>query len=287
MNFRDFYKKGTPQFSFEIYPPKNETGIGELLNALKELSQYHPAYISVTYGAMGTTQDLTRELAVRIHQELKLTTAFHFTCVGSDRQFIRAYLEHLKKEGIDLVVALRGDPPAGTQKFVPPKDGFRYASELVSYLRELGGFSIAVAGYPEGHIESPDKETDLAHLKKKVEAGADIVITQLFFDNKDFFDFEERARKIGIKIPIIAGIMPIVNLKQIEKITKMCGASIPESLYEEMKKNESDPEKIREIGVLHAVEQCRELLNRGVPGIHFYTLNKSYSVGKVIESLCK
>ncbi|MBI2083881.1 MAG: methylenetetrahydrofolate reductase [NAD(P)H] [Deltaproteobacteria bacterium] len=285
MNFRDFYQKGKQPFSFEIFPPKNEAALQDLLTAMRELSRFHPAFISVTYGAMGTTQDLTRDLAIRIHQELKLTTAFHFTCVGSNRQFIRTYLEHLKKEGIDLVVALRGDAPAGTEKFTPPKDGFRYANELVQYLKEIDGFSIAVAGYPEGHMESPDKETDLAHLKKKVEAGADIVITQLFFNNQDFFDFQERAKKIGVNVPIIPGIMPIVNFKQIEKITRMCGASIPPSLYEELRRNESNLERVHEIGIEHAIRQCQELLSRGVPGIHFYTLNKSYSVGKVIESL--
>ncbi|MBI2982080.1 MAG: methylenetetrahydrofolate reductase [NAD(P)H] [Deltaproteobacteria bacterium] len=285
MNFRDFYQKGKPQFSFEIFPPKNEAGFQDLLTAMRDLSRFHPAFISVTYGAMGTTQALTRDLALRIYKELNLTTAFHFTCVGSDRESIQSYVEQLKREGINLIVALRGDPPEGTEKFVPKEDGFRYAAQLVHFLKELGGFSIAVAGYPEGHVEAPDLETDLMNLKLKVQAGADIVITQLFFDNRDFFNFQNRARQIGINVPIIPGIMPIVNLKQIEKITRMCGASIPEELRQELLRNESNPEAIREIGIQHAIEQSRELIERGSPGIHFYTLNKSYSVGKVVQSL--
>ncbi|MBI2981521.1 MAG: methylenetetrahydrofolate reductase [NAD(P)H] [Deltaproteobacteria bacterium] len=285
MNFQDFYQKGRPQFSFEIFPPKNEAGFQDLLAAMKELSCLHPAFISVTYGAMGSTQALTRDLALRIHRELGLTTAFHFTCVGSDRESIQNYVEQLKKEGLHLIVALRGDPPEGTKEFVPKEDGFRYAAQLVRFLKELGGFSIAVAGYPEGHVEAPDPETDLINLKLKVQAGADIVITQLFFDNQDFFNFQNRARQIGIKVPVIPGIMPIVNLKQIEKITRMCGARVPEALHEKLLRNESDPEAIREIGIQHAILQCRELIERGSPGIHFYTLNKAYSVGKVVRAL--
>lgn len=285
MNFQDFYKPGVPKFSFEVFPPKNEQGIESLFTALRELSPFHPAFISVTYGAMGSTRDLTRDLAIRIWKEVGLTTAFHFTCVGSSREAIREYVERLKREGLHLIVALRGDPPGGMTHFEPPVDGFSNANELVAFLREIDGFSIAVAGYPEGHIEAPDKETDLKNLKHKVAAGADIVITQLFFNNADFFDFVERARGIGIDIPIIPGIMPIINLKQIEKITKMCGATLPKSLSDELLRNESNPEAMRAIGIQHALAQCRELISRGAPGIHFYTLNKSTSVAQIIAGL--
>lgn len=285
MNFQDFYSTKKLSFSFEVFPTKDEKGVPALLDALKELSVFDPAFLSVTYGAMGTTRDLTRDLAVKIRRELGLATAFHFTCVGSDRKSIREYVEHLKKEGLKLVVALRGDPPSGFSHFVKPDDGFSYANELVAYLREIGGFSLAVAGYPEGHIEAPDKETDLKNLKRKVDAGADIVITQLFFNNEDYFDFVDRARKIGIKIPIIPGIMPIQSLKQIEKITKMCGASIPAGLRQQLIENDGDGEKIVEIGIQHAIRQCRDLIRRGVSGIHFYTLNKAYSTRRILESI--
>lgn len=285
MNFRDFFRPGKIRYSFEIFPPKDEAGIVSLVENLKDLSSFKPAFISVTYGAMGTTRDLTRDLAIRIRKEPGLTTAFHFTCVGSDKNAIRDYVERLKKEGINLIVALRGDPPVGATSFVTPENGFSHANELVAYLKQIDGFSIAVAGYPEGHVECPDKEADLLNLKRKVDAGADIIITQLFFDNERFFRFVEKARAVGIKVPIIPGIMPILSLKQIEKITKMCGASLPTSLHQEIITAQDNSEKCREIGVLHAAKQCRELIASGVPGIHFYILNKSYSTRRILEAL--
>lgn len=286
MNFQDFYRPSQKiPYSFEIFPPKDEKGAATLFQVLRELSVFNPIFTSVTYGAMGSTQDLTRDLALRIQKELRLKTAFHFTCVGSNRTSVREYVERLKQEGLNLVVALRGDPPNGVTHFIKQEDGFSYANELVMYLREIGGFSIAVAGYPEGHIEAPNKEVDLINLKRKIDAGADIVITQLFFNNQDYFDFVDRARKIGITIPIIPGIMPIQNLKQIEKITKMCGAAIPRELHQQLIQSDGDAEKALEIGIQHATEQCRNLIKRGVPGIHFYTLNKSYSTRRIIESL--
>lgn len=285
MNFRDFYRPGAPRFSFETFPPKDEKGVGALLQALRELSPLNPAFISVTYGAMGTTRDLTRDLAIRIQSELGLVTAFHFTCVGSDRTSIQQYVEHLKDNGLNLIVALRGDPPQGTDRFVTPKNGFSYANELVAFLHTIQGFSIAVAAYPEGHIEAKDKETDLRNFVRKVRAGADIAITQLFFDNADYFDFVARARTMGVSIPIIPGIMPILSVQQIEKITRLCGAKLPDELQLELKGHESDPDRVREIGIQHAIRQCRELKTRGVPGIHFYTLNKSYSTRRVVEAL--
>lgn len=287
MNFRDFYQPGRVRFSFETFPPKDDKGIVTLFESLRDLSQFDPAFISVTYGAMGTTRDLTRDLAIRVQKELGLVTAFHFTCVGADRTSIRRYVEYLKKEGLNLVVALRGDPPQGSDGFVKPENGFSYANELVSFLREIGGFSIAVAGYPEGHIEAKDKKTDLENFVRKVKAGADIAITQLYFDNADYFDFVDQAQKKGVSIPVIPGIMPILSVKQIEKITGLCGASLPEDLSRQLKEHESDADRIREIGIQHALQQCRELIDRGAPGIHFYTLNKSYSTRRVIEALSR
>lgn len=288
MNFQDFYKDTSQlRFSFEIFPPKNEAGVRELLSNLKELSEFNPAFISVTYGAMGSTRDLTRDLAIRIHNELELTAAFHFTCVGTGRKDIKEYVEHLKNEGLDLVVALRGDPPKGDPKFVKPKDGFSYANELVEFLRKIDHFSIAVAGYPEGHIEAPDKEVDLKNLKRKVNAGADIVITQLFYDNKDYYDFVKRAQAIGIDVPIIPGIMPILHVKQIEKIAGMCGARLPDELHKKLFQNNNDPDKMRDIGINYAIDQCKDLIKNGAPGIHFYILNKTYSVRKILENIEK
>lgn len=285
MNFSDFYKPNTTPISFEIFPPKDEAGIASLFHALGDLKSFDPAFVSVTYGAMGSTRDLTRDLAVRVTRDLGLNTAFHFTCVGSNRDDIRSYVEKLKSEGIRLVVALRGDPPQGAATFVKPADGFGHANELVAYLKEIGGFSIAVAGYPEGHVEASSKEVDLQNLKRKVEAGADVVLTQLFFDNADYFSFVDRARAAGITTPIVPGIMPILNLKQIEKVASMCGAKIPEALHDDLKKVASDPQAMKDVGVRHAIAQCRDLKARGVPGIHFYILNKSDSVRKILENL--
>lgn len=285
MNFQNFYKPGQFTYSFEIYPPKTKKGIASLFNELKQVADLKPSFISVTYGAMGTTRDVTGDLAIRIQRELGLTAAFHFTCVGTDREAIKEYVQHLEDEGLHLVVALRGDAPQGTTKFEESANGFKYANELVAYLKEINNFSIAVAGYPEGHIEAPSKEVDLINLKRKVDAGADIVITQLFFNNEDYFDFVDRARKIGITIPIVPGIMPILNVGQIEKIAGMCGAKIPKSLSDKLHANMDDPLAAREVGVEYAIKQCRELLDQGVPGVHFYILNKSYSVRKIIKAL--
>lgn len=285
MRFSDFYKQGQFRVSFEIFPPKTEEGIKNLFIHLENLKKFNPAYVSVTYGAMGSTQNLTRDLVLKIDRQLGIPAAFHFTCVGSNKESIRSYVEQLKKEGINLVVALRGDPPAGSKTFVKMADGFGNANELVAYLKEIGGFSMAVAGYPEGHVECVDKKTDLDNLKRKVDAGADIVITQLFYDNNDFYDFADRAQKIGIKIPIIPGIMPIVSLAQAEKITQMCGAKIPPRLHERLQKNQNDLDAIKKIGVEHAILQCEGLKNKGFAGIHFYCLNKSELVSKVIEAL--
>ncbi len=285
MNFRDFYQDGVCRYSFEIFPPKGPEGIAGLLEALRELAIFDPAFISCTYGAMGSTQELTRDLVIRIQRELHLTAAFHFTCVGSGRANIKSYVESLRQEGLGLIVALRGDPPQGMDQFVKPDDGFAHANDLVAYLREIGGFSLAVAGYPEGHIECVDKQTDLLHLKRKVDAGADVVITQLFFDNHDFYDFVDRARKIGIQVPIIPGIMPIVNLKQVEKITRMCGAKMPQVLHQKLLAHQEDGEVVRQLGIEHAAQQCQDLIRHKAAGIHFYTLNKAYSVKRVLQAL--
>lgn len=285
MNFKNFYKQGTLRISFEVFPPKTEGGIESLFEALTDLKKFDPAFISVTYGAGGSTQGWTRELAIKIQKELKLNAAFHFTCVGSNRDQIKTYVQNLKSEGLNLVVALRGDPPAGEKNFTPAKDGFRYASELVEYLKEIGGFSMAVAGYPEGHVECTSVEDDLKHLKEKVDAGADIIITQLFFDNKDYFDFVARARNMGITVPIIPGIMPVLSTAQIKRISTLIGAKIPDELLKNLEACGEDANAMREVGIKWALKQCLELRDRQVPGIHFYILNKSISTQRILELL--
>jgi methylenetetrahydrofolate reductase (NADPH) len=284
--FSDFYKNGKPTLSLEIFPPKSEKGVISLFEELALLKKMNPAYVSVTYGAMGSTRDLTKDLAIRIHHDLGINTAFHFTCVGSGRDDMKTYVTGLANEGINLVVALRGDKPAGMADFTPPPDGFRFANELVGYLKTLHPFSMAVAGYPEKHVEAKDLDDDLKNLKKKVDAGADIILTQLFFNNADYYSYVDKVRALGVTIPIIPGILPIQSLKQVQRITSLCGAKLSESLVKKLEACQDDENKMREVGVEHATAQCRDLLKNKVPGIHFYSLNKAYSVLKIVEG-CK
>lgn len=286
MNFTDLYSKGF-QYSLEVFPPKTGRGIEILIAHLKDLENINPAYVSVTYGAMGSTRDLTKELAFKLYDEIKAYTAFHFTCVGSSRADIKEYVDALFQKGINLVLALRGDWPNEQVLEHPLQDGFSYANELMSYLKELQNFSIAVAGYPEKHPEACSMEEDIDHLKRKVDTGAEVILTQLFFDNQFYFDWLEKVRKAGITIPVVPGIMPIIKLSQVQRITNMCGAMIPQALLEQLEKCGDDEESMRDIGVEHAIKQCQDLKNNKVPGIHFYCLNKSYSVLKIVDELTR
>ncbi|OHD71957.1 MAG: methylenetetrahydrofolate reductase [NAD(P)H] [Spirochaetes bacterium RBG_16_49_21] len=270
--------------SFEIFPPKTEAGEESLMQALKELSAYKPGFISVTYGAGGSTREKTLELSLKIRDRIGITPVVHFTCVGSGRREIAEYLRMVKAKRISNILALRGDPPQGQERFVPPPDGFSYANELVTYIREIEVFNIGVAGYPEGHIEAPDLDTDIANLKKKVDAGASYIITQLFFSNNDFYIFMDKIRRIGITIPVIPGIMPITNMAQVKKVTTMCGAKIPPELMSRLLSCDSKDE-ICEVGIEYSIAQCRELMQWGIPGFHFYTMNKSTAVKKIIDAL--
>jgi len=209
------------------------------------------------------------------------------TCVGSSREELRSILDTLQEKGIQNILALRGDPPQGRDKFEKPENGFSYANELVAFIRKHYDFCIGVAGYLEGHVECPDKKIDLYNLKRKVDAGADFIVTQLFFDNRFYFDFMERAHNIGIKIPIIPGIMPILNVKQTQRFTKMCGSTIPDALMKQLESYQDEPEAVRKIGIEHAMLQCERLLQEEAPGIHFYTLNRSNATLKILESLRK
>jgi len=285
MKIIDVLKQGKPAFSFEFFPPKDNDGFDKLLETIDNLKPLNPAFVSVTYGAGGSTRSKTIDLVGRIKKEIGLESMAHLTCVGHNSDEILNVLESIKKQNVDNVLALRGDPPAGEINFTKPNNGFGYAVELVQFICERFSFCIGVAGYPEGHPESSNREEDLFHLKKKVLAGASFIVTQLFFDNKYYFDFVASLRKIGVDVPVIPGIMPIVNLKQIKRFTKMCGATIPHDLMVRLEEVQDDPESVCQIGIDHAANQCRKLLMHGAPGVHFYTLNRSRATLSVLERL--
>lgn len=285
MKIIDVLKQDKPAFSFEFFPPKDNDGFDKLFETIDNLKPLNPAFVSVTYGAGGSTRSKTIDLVGRIKKEIGLESMAHLTCVGHNSDEILNVLESIKKQNVDNVLALRGDPPAGEINFTKPNNGFGYAVELVQFICERFSFCIGVAGYPEGHPESSNREEDLFHLKKKVLAGASFIVTQLFFDNKYYFDFVASLRKIGVDVPVIPGIMPIVNLKQIKRFTKMCGATIPHDLMVRMEAAQDDPESVCQIGIDHAANQCRKLLMHGAPGIHFYTLNRSRATLSVLERL--
>src|SRR5262249_30566903 len=286
MRISDLLGVNGPVFSFEFFPPKTEQGEHNLYRAIDRLRELEPTFVSVTYGAGGTTREKTVELVRRIKHEIGIETMAHLTCVGASREEIEAVLGRLAASGIENVLALRGDPPRDQATFVRPANGFGFASELVQFIRARRlPFAVGGACYPEGHIECRDLQQDLTHLKIKVDAGVDFVITQLFFDNADYFAFVARARGRGVRGPIIPGIMPITNLAQIERFTALCGARIPEALQARLRDAGDDEDAVRAVGVAHATAQCRDLLARGAPGIHFYTLNQSPATRAILEQL--
>lgn len=285
MKIIDALRGPRPAFSFEFFPPKDAEGVERLFQTISELRPYEPTYVSVTYGAMGSTRGLTVELVRRIKQEVGIEAMAHLTCVGATQQEIAEVLGDLEAGGIENVLPLRGDPPKGQENFVRTEGGFGHAAELVKFIRERVDHDLCLAGacYPEKHPEAPSLEADLRHLKEKVEAGVDFLVTQLFFDNEDYFRFVERAQKLGIDCPIIAGIMPITNVSQIKRFTQQIGARIPADLLARLEG--ADEAAVRELGVQHATEQCRGLLKQGAPGIHFYTLNRSPATRGILENL--
>ncbi|HEX4071647.1 MAG TPA: methylenetetrahydrofolate reductase [NAD(P)H] [Planctomycetaceae bacterium] len=286
MRIGEIYRQGRCGVSIEIFPPKTPDGDEGLLRTLGRLAPYRPAFISCTYGAGGTTRTRTIDWCVEIQKRFGLTATSHFTCVEATRDQMEAWLDQATQSGIGNIMALRGDPPDGRKTFEPVTGGFRYANELVAFLRqrhpEIG---IGVAGYPEKHQESPDPQADLEHLKRKVEAGADAVFTQLFYENRSFFDFQDRYRKLGIQVPLIPGIMPITEFARIQRITSLCGAKMPVDLAARLEAVRDDTQAQFEIGVEHAVNQCRELVEAGVPGIHFYVLNRSKACEIILDAL--
>ncbi|MBI1977849.1 MAG: methylenetetrahydrofolate reductase [NAD(P)H] [Candidatus Omnitrophica bacterium] len=289
MKIAELYRHGKRTFSFEFFPPKTDEGEVKLFETVRHLKALNPSFVSVTYGAMGTTRANTIRIVERIKGEVGIEAAAHLTCVGHTRDEIEGVLGELCERGVENIVALRGDPPKGETEYKPVPSGFKYAADLVRFIRKhprFGNrFSLAVAGYPEGHIECPDKEEDLKHLKQKVNEGADAVITQLFFCNEDFFHFVDRARRIGIKIPIVPGIMPVTHGPQIQRFATMCGAKIPEVMQDAIQKFGEDQASVEAFGIEHATKQCKDLLQNGVPGIHFYTLNKSHATERICLNL--
>jgi methylenetetrahydrofolate reductase (NADPH) len=281
-------ERGEPIFSFEFFPPRTDEGVRALFETVEALRPLGPAYVSVTYGAGGSTRQKTLELVKRLKRESEVEAMAHVTCVGASRDEIAALLDEVAGAGIQNVLALRGDPPRGETTFVPHPEGFAHASELVAFVRsrpDRWRFCVGAAAYPEGHVETRDLGQDLRNLKVKVDAGADFLVTQLFFDNAKYFGFVDRARAAGIALPIVPGIMPFTNVEQVERFTAMCGASIPPPLRAAMEVRRADPESARELGVAYASLQCADLLRRGAPGVHFYTLNRSTSTRAILAAL--
>ena len=279
---------GRPAISFEFFPPKTEEGDRSLIEkTLPALLALQPDYCSVTYGAGGSTREKTLGIVDRIQREHGLTAMMHLTCVNSTREQLRAVIEEARTRGIRNVLALRGDPPGGTGPWVPIEGGFCYSSELVAFIREIGGFCIGTAGFPEGHMaQRLGKIADWQFLAEKVAAGADFVITQIFFDNEDFYRFHEHMTgKLGVKVPIIPGILPVLSHGQTKKFTEMCGARLPEKFLGRLDEIGDDDAAVTQFGIDYATEQCQALLKYGVPGLHFYTLNKSHSTLAVARNL--
>jgi methylenetetrahydrofolate reductase (NADPH) len=276
---------GSPAVSFEFFPPKTDAGFTALFQTIDELKSINPSYVSVTYGAGGSTREKTVQLVERIQRELGIRSMAHLTCVGHTAAEIGSILDDLWNGGVRNVLALRGDPPAGQSQFVTTEGGFANADALVKFVADRHPFCIGVAGYPEGHPQCLNRTRDLEHLKRKVDNSASFIVTQLFFDNQEFYRFRDSARAMGIKVPIIAGIMPILNVAQIKRFVSMCGAKIPQPLLLELESVETDPEAVHTAGINHAISQCRDLLANGVDGIHFYTLNKSKATVQICKSL--
>ena len=270
--------------SFEFFPPKTKEDEDQLFKVIAELEALKPAFVSVTYGAGGGTMKNTSNVVVRLKMETSLTPMPHLTCVDQSAGELEDILEDYRGQGVENILALRGDPPKGAEKFITPKDGFCYAIDLVKLAVSVGGYSIGVAVYPEGHKESPSLERDMFYTKQKIDAGADFAITQMFFDNRFFYDFMGRAEKAGISIPVIPGIMPVTDIEKIKRFSQMSGATLPLSLVGRMEKATSADEA-RRIGVDFAVNQCQDLWQNGVRYFHFYTLNRSQTVTEILRNL--
>jgi methylenetetrahydrofolate reductase (NADPH) len=285
MKIGDMIREHDSSLSFEFFPPKDEIGETQLFQTIAHLESFRPNFVSVTYGAGGGTLKNTRHVVLRIKRETSLSPMPHLTCVDQSRYELRKILKDYKENGIDNVLALRGDPPKGAGKFIPPKNGFCYAKDLVKLTVSVGGYSIGVAVYPEGHIESPSLEMDMQYTKQKIDAGADFAITQMFFDNRFFYEFLERAEKADIRIPIIPGILPITDIDRVNKFCQKCGATVPDYIVRRFSQAGASAEEAKKIGVEVTTEQCADLLKNGIRYFHFYTLNQSDAVSQIVNNL--
>ncbi|MGI8623071.1 MAG: methylenetetrahydrofolate reductase [NAD(P)H] [Solirubrobacteraceae bacterium] len=274
-----------PSFSFEFFPPKTEDGERNLLRALEALRPQQPDFVSVTYGAGGSTREKTIDIVRRIRDELGMEAMAHLTCVNATTQELRHTLDQMRDAGVVNVLALRGDPPRGQERWTQTEGGLEFSHELVAILRHDYSFAVGGAAFPETHIHATSTEDDLRHLKAKVDAGAQFLITQMFFDNRYYFDFVERARGIGIDVPIIPGVMPILSSEGIKRMTKLSAAKLPPSLERELDARFGDDEAVAELGVAYATLQCSDLLAGGAPGIHFITLNRSPATRAILSAL--
>jgi len=274
-----------PLFSFEFFPPKSEAGEDNLARALEDLRPMEPAFVSVTYGAGGSTREKTIDIVSRLKQDHGLEAMAHLTCVNATCDGLRRTLDQMEAAGVANILALRGDPPRGETRWTKTVDGYEYATELIAMLRDEYPFAIGGAAFPETHIHATSPEDDLTYLKAKVDAGAQFLITQMFFDNRYYFSFVERARGIGIDVPIIPGVMPILSLDGITRMTELSAAKLPGGLREELEARRGDDEAVADLGVSYATLQCAELLERGAPGIHFITLNRSPATRAILSAL--
>ena len=286
MHIRNILTQHQPCFSFEFFPPRTREGAEQLYATMVDLVLLRPSYVSVTYGAGGSTRELTHGLIIRIHEHTGLTVVSHMTCVGSRREEIGDILRDYQEHGIENIMALRGDPPKGEGSFRQPEGGFAHAADLVTFVKKhFAGMGIGVAGFPEGHPETPNRLLEMDYLKAKVDAGADYICTQLFFDNRDFYDFRERCEIAGITIPIIAGIMPVTSLKGMRRMAELAlGARFPARLTKSLVRARDD-EYVERVGIHWATEQVRDLIDQGVTGVHFYTLNRSKATLRIYETL--
>jgi len=285
MKIREKLQHHGPTLSFEFFPPRDDVGFWDLYKTVEKLKPLAPSFVSVTYGAAGATRTKTVDLVARIKSDIGIESMAHLTCVGSSRRELGQVIDDLRNRGLENILALRGDPPQGQEHFQPAPDGLAYASELVAFIKDRHDFSVGGACHPETHPDAPGPEADLDNLKRKVDAGGDFLITQLFFDNERFYRFRDRAVAHGIRVPILAGIMPILSVAQTKRFIKMCGATIPPDLLAKIEAVEDDGEAVRQVGMYHAAEQCRNLLDHEVAGIHFYTLNRSTATRAIYQQI--
>ena len=285
MKLADLYARPGLTLSVEFFPPKTDKGEENLFREIDTIKRLNPAFCSVTYGAGGSTREKTVDLVDRIRRECALEVMCHLTVVGQSKDEVRSVLRTLRHKQIENIIALGGDPPQGTTDWQPHPDGFHYAVELVREAVAQGGFSIAVAGFPEVHPRAKNRKSDLKYLKEKVDGGAAAIITQLFFDNEDYYRYVDDARRLGIKVPIVPGVLPVQSAPQVRRFTALCNSKIPQQLEVELAKVENDDDAAVEIGIEYATRQCEELIKFGVPGIHVYSLNKSHSLQAIFKNL--